>query len=325
MHYDVFNGDADGLAALQQLRLSEPRRGELVTGAKRDVQLLERVAAADGDTITVLDISLAQNRTALLRALHAGAQVCYFDHHYAGEPVSHPRLQCFIHTERDTCTSLNVDRYLGGVHRAWALVGAFGDSLTAPAQALATELGMSEIEAQRLRELGECLNYNAYGETVEDLRFHPAELHKLMRQYADPLTFIANERVFEELKAGYESDMAQAALLRPQQRAGGPVYFLPDAGWGRRVSGMLASSASQQCPNQAVAVLRERTGGFVVSVRAPRERPIPAHDLCREFATGGGRAAAAGINHLDPGDLDRFLRRFDQVFAPDENAPSTRR
>ena len=35
--YDIFNGDADGLCALQQLRLAEPRTATLVTGTKRDI------------------------------------------------------------------------------------------------------------------------------------------------------------------------------------------------------------------------------------------------------------------------------------------------
>ena len=57
--YDVFNGDADGICALHQLRLADPRASVLVTGAKREIALLERVDAHPGDSITVLDISLA--------------------------------------------------------------------------------------------------------------------------------------------------------------------------------------------------------------------------------------------------------------------------
>ena len=53
----AFNGDADGLCALQQLRLADPRPGELVTGVKRDINLLERVPARAGDECTVLDVS----------------------------------------------------------------------------------------------------------------------------------------------------------------------------------------------------------------------------------------------------------------------------
>jgi hypothetical protein len=52
--YDVFNGDADGLCALHQLRLAEPRDAVLVTGTKRDIELLARVDAGRGDEITVL-------------------------------------------------------------------------------------------------------------------------------------------------------------------------------------------------------------------------------------------------------------------------------
>ena len=37
--YDVFNGDADGICALIQLRLAEPADTTLITGVKRDTAL----------------------------------------------------------------------------------------------------------------------------------------------------------------------------------------------------------------------------------------------------------------------------------------------
>ncbi len=58
----AFNGDADGLCALQQLRLVDPRAAKLVTGVKRDIELLQRVDAGAGDQVMVLDVSLDQNR-----------------------------------------------------------------------------------------------------------------------------------------------------------------------------------------------------------------------------------------------------------------------
>jgi hypothetical protein len=62
-HYDVFNGDADGLCALQQLRLEYSiDDAQLITGVKRDIDLLQQVEARVGDSITVLDISLDRNR-----------------------------------------------------------------------------------------------------------------------------------------------------------------------------------------------------------------------------------------------------------------------
>ena len=67
--FDVFNGDADGLCALHQLRLAEPRDSVLVTGVKREIALLKKVQASSGDHITVLDISLDKNREALQNLL----------------------------------------------------------------------------------------------------------------------------------------------------------------------------------------------------------------------------------------------------------------
>ena len=60
--FDVFNGDADGLCALQQIRLAEPADSTLVTGVKRDIALLLRVEAGEGDRVTVLDVSLERIR-----------------------------------------------------------------------------------------------------------------------------------------------------------------------------------------------------------------------------------------------------------------------
>ncbi len=41
MYYDVVNGDADGICALHQLRLADPRAARLISGVKRDIALLK--------------------------------------------------------------------------------------------------------------------------------------------------------------------------------------------------------------------------------------------------------------------------------------------
>ena len=62
MDYDIFNGDADGICALIQLRLAEPRPDAvLVTGVKRDIQLLGRIPDEGVDRVTALDISFEKN------------------------------------------------------------------------------------------------------------------------------------------------------------------------------------------------------------------------------------------------------------------------
>ncbi len=306
--YDVFNGDADGICALHQLRLAEPRPSVLVTGAKRDIALLEGVKAQSGDAITVLDISLARNAAALQRLLACGATCRYFDHHFAGEVPAHPNLKTFIDTAPDTCTSLIVDRYLDGRQRGWAVVAAFGDNLAAAARRAATALELDEAQLGQLQELGESINYNAYGESVDDLNYHPADLYQTLSRYADPFRFISGEPVFEVLRAGRADDLYRADELRPaMENARCALYVLPNAAWSRRVSGVFANHLAQQHPQRAHAVLTARPGGFVVSVRAPVVEPRGADELCREFAGGGGRQGAAGIDWLAESELDRLI------------------
>lgn len=314
---DVFNGDADGLLALHQLRLAEPAESVLVTGPKRDIELLQRVEAGEGDAVTVLDVSLDKNRAALLRVLENGAAVRYFDHHFAGDIPLHHRLVAWIDADPGVCTSLLVDRYLGGRHRVWAVAAAFGDNLHEAARQAAEPLALPEDKLAQLRELGECLNYNGYGESLEDLHFHPAELYRLVSRHTDPFAFMAEEAAFATLRDGYRADMARVAALQPEaESAGGAVYVLPDAPWSRRVSGVFANDLASAHRARAHAVLTRRSDGtFTVSVRAPKANPAKADELCRQFPSGGGRAAAAGINSLPPEQFDAFVARFSQTYA----------
>src|SRR5689334_19323187 len=113
-YFDVFNGDADGICALHQLRLADPLDSTLVTGLKRDIALLRSVPAQDGDVVTVLDISLDRNREALEQLLARGVVVHYFDHHYAGDVPAHELLAAHLDGSGAMCTSALVNRYLRG-------------------------------------------------------------------------------------------------------------------------------------------------------------------------------------------------------------------
>jgi hypothetical protein len=61
----------------------------------------------------------------------------------------------------------------------------------------------------------------------------------------------------------------------------------------------------------AHAVLSENNDNTLrISVRAPLENRRDADTLCKLFPTGGGRAAAGGINSLPAEQLDNFLEKF---------------
>src|SRR5665647_1852269 len=130
MHYDIFNGDADGICALHQLRLHTPDPNAiLVTGVKRDIALLSTLQGVEHSSLTVLDISLESNRPFLQILLNNFNRILYIDHHFAGIIPESTALTAHINTSPDTCTSLIVDSLLQGHFRKWAIVAAFGDNL----------------------------------------------------------------------------------------------------------------------------------------------------------------------------------------------------
>jgi len=316
-YYDVFNGDADGLCALHQLRLVEPREATLITGVKRDIALLQRVPVGHSSLVTVLDISLDRNRAALKALLDAGAQVDYFDHHHAGAIPRHPALRAHIDTAADVCTSVLVDRHLAGAQRIWAVVGAFGDNMDDVALKLAVTLDLQASQVAALQDLGQCLNYNAYGENQQDLFVPPEQLYRLLRQYSDPFEFIALAPELSVIRQGCRDDLALALQLEPHLAcAGGRLFLLPDAPWSRRVYGAFGNALNRLAPVQAHAVLTPDGGGsYGVSVRAPLRDPRGADRLCAAFPGGGGRQAAAGIDRLAPQQLAQFVSAFERIFG----------
>jgi hypothetical protein len=187
------------------------------------------------------------------------------------------------------------------------VAAAFGDNLHMPAIALAAAAGMGTGAVSALRELGELVNYNAYGETVEDLHVPPLALFGRMAGFADPFDFIAAADTVPRLRRGFAEDMALARAVAPMiEDDRVAMIVLPRTAWARRVNGVFANELAREAPQRAHAVLVDTGEGFVVSVRAALERPVGADALCRQFATGGGRARAAGINLLPTADLERF-------------------
>lgn len=305
--FDVCNGDADGLCAVLQWRLAHPAPATLLTGPKRDIELLQRVPATAGDEVLVCDLSLQRNLAALHRLLDAGVRVRYVDHHAVDQVPQHAALQALIDTDPHVCTSLLIDRLLQGRCRTWALVGAYGDNLTAQADTLASAAGLDQAQRAQLRQLGEGINYNAYGE-AGDQHIAPQVLYARLARHGDPLRLLHEDAIGDELAALRGADL-QLALAQPLQRAGERARWvrLPDAAWARRVIGSYANRLAAEAPELAHAVLQAGADGrHAVSLRAPLAAPGGADALCRRFG-GGGRAGAAGIDQLPAPELPRFL------------------
>lgn len=314
--YDVFNGDADGLCALHQLRMAFPRNAQLITGVKREVQLVQRVPVADAGRITVLDISFDSNAGAVRELLAGGAALTYFDHHSAAEVFTHERLTLHIDSSPSLCTSLLVDRHLHGRFREWAITAAFGDNIDGIAIEMAQQAGFGSAYIATLQELGRLLNYNAYGERVEDLHVAPASLYEEMHQYLMPGDFIACSASFELLQTAYYEDLIRLDCLQARWQSGnGAIFVLPNEAWARRTSGMLANKLNNECRGKSFAVLTEKEdGSYLVSVRSAQPEAKAANRFCARFSGGGGRQVAAGINRLHESELHRFRSDFFAYF-----------
>lgn len=313
--YDLFNGDADGICSLQQLRLNTPQQTRLISGLKRDINLFSRIQPASGDHITALDISFDKNRAGVQQALDAGATVFYADHHFAGDLIESADLELHIHTDANTCTSLIINGLLKDRYYGWALAGCYGDNLYDSADKLADRMQVDADNREALKLLGTVLNYNGYGFTLDDLIFHPAELFTLVNAYEDPLDFIKTEH-FQRLQQAYLHDLKSTHELTPlHERENGAIFILPNEAWARRVNGVFSNDLARDFTARAHAVMVQCGDDcYRVSVRAPLDNKSGADELCRQFAGGGGRQAAAGINELPAAELERFTELFFQSF-----------
>ena len=310
MHYDIFNGDADGIISLIQLRLNEPLQSTLVTGVKRNIQLLAGLKIVQDDTLTVLDISMEKNSKELKVLLDKEINVFYADHHRAGEIPGSKHLTALIDLDANTCTALIIDKYLKGKYRSWAICAAYGDNMIASAEILANQAGYNQAQKDQLKELGTLINYNGYGAQLSDLHFDPAALYRLLLNYSSPFDVIADpSSPFPILQSAYQMDLEKALAIPSQYQSDLlSIFELPDKPWSRRISGVYGNLLANQQPNSAFAVLTQNAQqNYLVSLRAPLNNKQGAGDICSQFESGGGRAAAAGINNLDKDQLTRFI------------------
>ncbi len=313
----VFNGDADGLIAQHLMELNGMRPATRITGLKRDIALLNR-PPPDASEFAVFDISFDVNRAFVEAWLRGGARMRWFDHHDPGEPYVHAGLETHIHTAPGVCTALIVHRTLASADVRWAAAAAFGDNLTDTASALLLPLALPAEDQAALRELGELLNYNAYGETERDVLFPAAAVAERLAPFADPLVFHREGGLIPALRDQCRQDETHLQALHPAESTPtARIYHLPAEAWARRLGSTFANRLVHAHPEAAVAVIHPlQDGNLQVSLRTPKTGvKMTAAEFAKEFATGGGRARAAGINRLPADQIALFHRRFLQAYG----------
>jgi hypothetical protein len=267
----------------------------------------------------VLDISMEKNLTPLAKLLVNNTPVFYCDHHRTGEIPNSDCLEALIDLDAETCTSLLINQKLNGQYVNWAITAAFGDNLFSTAEKLALESGLNANEITFLKELGTLINYNGYGASLDDLHIAPKDLYELLLNYADPLMLKDDfDSPYYQLKAGYAEDYQKVTAVKPSNASDvSAFYLLPCAAWARRISGVFGNELANRYPNRAHAVLtlNQSKQDYLVSVRAPLDDRTGADEVCSQFATGGGRKAAAGVNALPLTEFDLFTKALTDFYS----------
>ena len=315
---DVFNGDADGILALHQFRLANPDNTELITGVKRDVKLIKQLREKSDVQIKVFDISLESNEDQVQHLLNKNCQFLWFDHHRRGSLKDNTQLETHIDLSPTCCTSILVDQYLDGAHHLWAIAAAFGDNLRAIAEKLCEAANLSDAEITILREIGETLNYNGYGEAREDLNIWPADLYLDLKNFSNPFDYAKKSSFFSKIKLQkIEDERVLGKSEKLYESKVGNVTLLPEGPSSKRMSGIFSNDLVHSEPELAHAILThlDNHTGYRISIRAPLKKLEHADTLAKRFPTGGGRAGAAGINELSKDQLVEFYDAFEEAFS----------
>jgi len=316
-NYDVFNGDTDGIFAWHQLRLTHPRDAEIVTGVKRDVNLASKVNAEEGDLVTIMDVSHAKNRKDVQRILDSGAIIEYFDHHDPKELIEHPNITYHINTEPNISTGLIVNSHVNGQNCLWSIATAFGDNHLDLAMNMAKSESLSDEQVLILKQIGLVVNYNSYGQTIEDLFYSPEEIAEAARACgSDIFKFLEQGDIFSTLLENFNADMSSAVCQEPFSISeNGVIYTLPNEAWTHRIMGSFSNHLVSTNKNLACAIaVLNSDGTYRISVRSSINNPHGAGNLCGNFG-GGGREKAGGINNLPASDMNTFKEEFDKVFS----------
>lgn len=318
-NFDVFNGDADGILALHQFRMAFPENNTLVTGVKRDVKLIQHLVEEKEAKVSVFDISLESNQDKVQTCLDQGSSFIWFDHHRRGDLQDGPQLETYIDLSPTVCTSLLVDQYVKCAYHTWAIAAAYGDNLRAAADKLSEAANLSESEKQTLRELGETLNYNGYGEIREDLNFWPADVYENLKGYSNPFDYVKQSPVFQKIsqqKTEDENVLGQSQKIHDGKA--GNAILLPPGPSSKRMSGIFSNDLVHSEPEKAHAIFTHLDGeeAYRISIRAPLQNLQNADTLAKRFPTGGGRAGAAGVNSLPKDQLPQFFSAFEEIFKP---------
>ena len=240
--------------------------------------------------------------------------VRWFDHHEPGETDLGESFSIKVDTDPNCCTNILVDKYIDGLHRPWTICGAYGDNLHEQAEKL--NPCFNEMVMLELKEIGETLNYNGYGNELSDLTVDPKEVYLDLHQYVSPFQYRKKSEIYNKIHTQMISDKAELSSSEIlHDTDAGKVILLPNTKASVRYSGIYSNQQTTDDPDKAFAILTlVNEENYRVSIRSPKTNPYGASKLALQFPTGGGREKAAGVNELPRSELNNFIEKFEEVY-----------
>ena len=306
---DVFNGDSDGIISLLQLEFVDPKNATLLTGTKRQRNLLKNISPSQAN-LRILDLCLDDNYLKIKEFLSLSSNVFFVDHHKAKNQVKAKNFISHIDISSQTCTALIINKMLKNKYLTWAIAAAFGDNITKTAAQLAKVLDLNQKQIDFLKTLGTIINYNSYGIDKSDLHFYPENLYKKLLEYKDPFELLKQKNsIYFELLELYNLDKKALNSVKPHTKNEIlNTFILEKSAKSNRISGIFSNLISNQEPKKANLIITfNKDDSYRVSIRAPKDYQLGADLIAKEFK-GGGRNAAAGIDFLDKNQLAELIK-----------------
>ena len=265
---------------------------------------------------TVFDVSLLSNIEYVKQILKKKNKIKWFDHHEPGETNLGKNFSIKVDSDPNCCTNILVDKHIDGLHRPWTICGAFGDNLHEQAEKL--NPCFDEQTMYKLKEIGETLNYNGYGNKESDLTVHPKDVYLDLKQYESPFRYRSKSEIYNKIYTQMKSDekeLSSSEILHETNT--GKIILLPDTKASIRYSGIYSNQQTTDNPDKAFAILTlTNNDNYRISIRSPKNNPYGASKLALSFPTGGGREkVATGVNELPKDQLKNFIEKFEETYT----------
>ena len=170
---------------------------------------------------------------------------------------------------------------------------------------------------RELKEIGETLNYNGYGNQESDLTVHPKDVYLDIQKYKSPFQYKKLSEIYNKINTQMKSDETElnsSEILHTSKT--GNIILLPTQKHLLDTR-IYSNKQTTDNPSKAFAILTNiNEDTYRISIRSPKNNPVGASKLALSFPTSGGREKdLVKINELPKTELKNFIEKFEYIYG----------